>query len=71
MSHQAQKITNNVIINQLCLHQQVREVNFYKEGDLTHFNQKLTNCYLQRVWNELIEKCDYEKRRELVHAFNR
>ncbi|KAJ7379815.1 hypothetical protein OS493_012562 [Desmophyllum pertusum] len=50
---------------------QVREVNFYKEGDLTHFNQKLTNCYLQRVWNELIEKCDYEKRRELVHAFNR
>ncbi|KAJ7379856.1 hypothetical protein OS493_012608 [Desmophyllum pertusum] len=25
----------------------------------------------QRVWNELVEKCDYEKRRELVHSFNR
>ncbi|XP_022782226.1 xanthine dehydrogenase/oxidase-like [Stylophora pistillata] len=50
---------------------QVRELNFYAEGDLTHVNQKLTNCQLQRVWNELVEKCEYEKRRKLVHSFNR
>ncbi|XP_078351392.1 xanthine dehydrogenase/oxidase-like [Oculina patagonica] len=50
---------------------QVREVNFYKEGDLTHFNQKLTSCNIQRVWKELVEKCDYENRRELVNSFNR
>ncbi|XP_078350679.1 xanthine dehydrogenase/oxidase-like [Oculina patagonica] len=50
---------------------QVREMNFYKEGDLTHFNQKLTSCHIQRVWNELVEKCDYEERRKHVLSFNR
>ncbi|RMX48187.1 hypothetical protein pdam_00015397 [Pocillopora damicornis] len=50
---------------------QVRELNFYTEGDLTHVNQELTNCQLQRVWNELVEKCEYEKRRKLVQSFNR
>lgn len=50
---------------------EVRELNFYTEGDLTHINQELTNCQLQRVWNELVEKCEYEKRRKLVQSFNR
>lgn len=50
---------------------QVREVNFFKEGDVTHFNRELTNCHIQRVWNELLEKCHYEKRREIVDTFNR
>ncbi|KAK3741267.1 hypothetical protein QZH41_002952 [Actinostola sp. cb2023] len=49
----------------------VREINFYQEGDLTHFNQKLVSCHISRVWNELIEKCDYEKRRQDIEAFNR
>jgi len=49
---------------------QVREMNFYKEGDLTHYNQKLTRCHLQRVWNELVQKCDYEERRKRVDSFN-
>lgn len=46
-------------------------MNFYKEGDLTHYNQKLTRCHLQRVWNELLRKCDYEERRKRVDSFNR
>ncbi|XP_031555377.1 xanthine dehydrogenase/oxidase-like [Actinia tenebrosa] len=49
---------------------QVREMNFYKEGDLTHYNQKLTGCNVSRVWNELLEKCDYEKRKHDVEQFN-
>ena len=51
--------------------QQVREVNFFKEGDVTHFNRELTSCHIQRVWNELLEKCHYEKRREIADTFNR
>ena len=58
-------------MSHLSFHQQVRELNFYTEGDLTHINQELTNCQLQRVWNELVEKCEYEKRRKLVQSFNR
>lgn len=45
-------------------------MNFYKEGDLTHYNQKLTSCHLQRVWNELVQKCDYEERRNRIDSFN-
>ena len=45
-------------------------MNFYKEGDLTHYNQKLTRCHLQRVWNELLQKCDYEERGKRVDSFN-
>jgi len=50
---------------------QVRELNFYHEGDVTHFNQELASCHIQRVWDELVDKCKYEERREHVEAFNR
>ncbi|KAL9964447.1 hypothetical protein ACROYT_G028091 [Oculina patagonica] len=50
---------------------EVREVNFYKEGDVTYFNRELTGCRIQRVWNELIEKCHYDKKREIVDSLNR
>ena len=46
-------------------------MNFFKEGEVTHFNRELTNCHIQRVWNELLEKCHYEKRRDIVDTFNR
>ena len=50
---------------------QVRELNFYHEGDVTHFNQELASCYIQRVWDELVDKCKYEERRRHIEAFNR
>ncbi|XP_020627784.1 xanthine dehydrogenase/oxidase-like isoform X2 [Orbicella faveolata] len=50
---------------------QVRELNFYHEGDVTHFNQELASCHIQRVWDELVYKCKYEERREHFDAFNR
>ena len=49
---------------------QVRELNFYQEGDLTYFNQEMTSCHIQRVWNELIDKCHYERRKLQVDSFN-
>ncbi|XP_048590290.1 xanthine dehydrogenase/oxidase [Nematostella vectensis] len=50
---------------------EVRQLNFYSEGDLTPYNQPLTNCTVQRVWKELIEKSDFEHRRSAVEEFNR
>ena len=49
----------------------MRELNFYQEGDLTHFNQALTSCHIQRIWDELIDKSHYEERRRHVESFNR
>lgn len=46
-------------------------MNFYQEGDVTHFNQELASCHIQRVWDELVEKSRYEERREHIEAFNR
>ncbi|XP_015770301.1 PREDICTED: xanthine dehydrogenase/oxidase-like [Acropora digitifera] len=49
---------------------QVREINFYHEGDLTHFNQELVSCHIRRIWSELLEKCRYEERKQQVECFN-
>ncbi|EDO33791.1 predicted protein [Nematostella vectensis] len=50
---------------------EVRQLNFYSEGDLTPYNQPLTSCTVQRVWDELMEKSDFEHRRSAVEEFNR
>ena len=50
---------------------QVREVNLVQEGNSTHFGQELTDCHIQRVWSELLLKCDYEGRRQQVDSYNR
>lgn len=54
-----------------CSLMQVREINFFQEGDLTHFGQPMVNCNLQRVWKEVLEKCNYEYREREVEIFNR
>jgi len=50
---------------------QVRELNFYSEGDVTHFNQTLDQCHIKRIWSELIDKAEYERRRGDVLQYNR
>ncbi|XP_070578679.1 xanthine dehydrogenase/oxidase-like [Ptychodera flava] len=51
--------------------QQVREINMYREGDLTHFNQALIiNDTLQKCWKECILKSDLQRRRRQVDMFN-
>ncbi|CAH3019046.1 unnamed protein product, partial [Porites evermanni] len=50
---------------------EVREVNLVQEGNSTHFGQELTDCHIQRVWSELLLKCDYERRRQQVDSYNR
>ena len=49
----------------------MRESNFLKEGDVTHFNRELTDCRIQRVWDELLEKCHFDKRRDELDTFNK
>lgn len=41
----------------------VRERNFYREGDTTHYGQAVKDASrIQRIWNELKHSSDFEKR---------
>ncbi|CAB3367423.1 Hypothetical predicted protein [Cloeon dipterum] len=49
---------------------EIRRINLYQEGDITHYNQELVNCTLQRCWDECAEKSDYNERKKQVEKFN-
>ncbi|KAG5876925.1 hypothetical protein JTB14_007388 [Gonioctena quinquepunctata] len=49
----------------------ISEKNLYKEGDVTHYNQKLTDSTLERCWKECIETSQYYHKKESVKKFNR
>ncbi|XP_021073324.1 xanthine dehydrogenase/oxidase [Mus pahari] len=51
--------------------EEVRRKNMYKEGDLTHFNQKLEGFTLPRCWDECIASSQYLARKMEVEKFNR
>ncbi|CAG9815391.1 unnamed protein product, partial [Phaedon cochleariae] len=48
----------------------IRELNLYKEGDVTFYNQKLVHCTLEQCWRQCMESSGYHKRREMVRTFN-
>lgn len=50
---------------------EISELNLYKEGDTTHYNQKLTNCTLDKCWKECIASSNYYSRRKKLEKFNR
>ena len=43
----------------------------YKEGDLTHFNQKLEMFTLPRCWDECIASSQNYARKKDVEKFNK
>ncbi|CAH0554559.1 unnamed protein product [Brassicogethes aeneus] len=50
---------------------QITELNLYREGDFTYYNQQLNNCSLERCWRECIEASDYWKKKSEIEKFNR
>jgi len=46
-------------------------MNLYKNGDLTHYGQKIEDCNLLTCWNQVIEVSQYHQRRQEVDNFNR
>ncbi|XP_004451136.2 xanthine dehydrogenase/oxidase isoform X2 [Dasypus novemcinctus] len=51
--------------------EEVRRKNMYKEGDVTHFNQKLEGFTLSRCWEECLANSQYQARRSEVENFNK
>ncbi|KAI5855810.1 Molybdopterin-binding domain of aldehyde dehydrogenase-domain-containing protein [Tricharina praecox] len=49
----------------------LREINYYHEGDLTHFNQKLVDYHVPLMVNQIKEEADFDARRQAVDEFNK
>ncbi|KAJ3218506.1 hypothetical protein HDU67_005308 [Dinochytrium kinnereticum] len=48
----------------------VRALNFYKNGDITHFSCPLEDFHMDRVWSEALETSDYKARKLQAEEFN-
>ena len=48
----------------------VRRRNLYQEGMLTHFNQKLVNCTLEKCWLETERLSNFSQMKLEVAEFN-
>jgi xanthine dehydrogenase/oxidase len=51
--------------------ERLREINFYKPGELTHFNQALEDWYVPLMYKQVQEESEYSRRREEVTEFNK
>jgi len=55
-------------------HEQLREANFYKDGDKTPFNQVVSPCYITGyitdMWNQMKKSVSFDDRSEEISAFN-
>ncbi|KAL3850115.1 hypothetical protein ACJIZ3_011997 [Penstemon smallii] len=50
--------------------EEIREINFQKEGSVLHYGQQIENFTLERLWNELKESSDFLAARKEVEEFN-
>ncbi|KAF9930855.1 hypothetical protein BGZ67_005595 [Mortierella alpina] len=51
--------------------EQFREMNFYKEGQTTHFNQELKDWHLPKGYFQLKEKSNFDARKAAIEEFNK
>ncbi|KAK5579855.1 hypothetical protein RB653_009543 [Dictyostelium firmibasis] len=49
----------------------IRELNFYKEGEITAYQQTVENNNMKRLWDELMVKSRYHERLLEVEKFNK
>jgi xanthine dehydrogenase/oxidase len=49
----------------------LREVNFYKPNEITHFNQELKDWHVPIMWKQLKDESEYESRRKTTEEFNK
>ncbi|KAA6414390.1 MAG: xanthine dehydrogenase [Lasallia pustulata] len=50
--------------------EKLREINFYKPNEITHFNQALKDWHVPLMYHQVLEEADYGARRESIEAYN-
>ena len=51
--------------------EKLREINMYKTGDTTHFNQELKDWHVPLMYQQVLDESNYYTRREDVEEYNR
>lgn len=49
----------------------VRELNLYKDGDISLFKEPMVNCTVRRCWDECLQMSNYRVRQKRVDVFNK
>jgi xanthine dehydrogenase/oxidase len=49
---------------------EIMATNMYKDGDLTHYNQKILGCNVMRCFKEVQQSSEIERRRQEIEKFN-
>ncbi|KAL8660784.1 MAG: hypothetical protein Q9202_006206 [Teloschistes flavicans] len=50
--------------------EKLREINFYKPHEITHFNQELKDWFVPLMYDQVLQEADYAQRRKAVDDFN-
>lgn len=50
---------------------ELAELNMYREGDKTHYNEPIVNCNVRKCWEEVIQSSNYKERRAEIDQFNK
>ncbi|KAI1611767.1 xanthine dehydrogenase [Exophiala viscosa] len=50
--------------------EKLREINFYKDNETTHFHQALDDWHVPLMWKQIKQSSDYDARRKAVDEFN-
>ena len=51
--------------------EKLREINMYKPGEITHFNQKLRDWFIPLMYKQVQEESQYDRRKREIEQFNR
>ncbi|WAR06105.1 XDH1-like protein [Mya arenaria] len=51
--------------------EQIREINLYREGDVTSIGQTLENCTVRDMWKQCQEGSEFTIRKQAVKEFNK
>lgn len=63
---------NKVLIHdEVTSYFKVKQRQLYKEGDVTPYGQILTNCNVQKCWEECLQQCNYYESKAEIQKFNR
>ncbi|KAH6767678.1 xanthine dehydrogenase 1 [Perilla frutescens var. hirtella] len=50
--------------------EEIREMNFQRDGSVLHYGQNIDHCTLERLWNELKTSCEFLAVHKEVEQFN-
>ncbi|RDD44882.1 Xanthine dehydrogenase/oxidase, partial [Trichoplax sp. H2] len=64
-------ILTEIAINCGITQLQVREINLYKDGDITHYGDVIEESRVRTVLNEVIKSSNFHKRKVDVESYNR